>query len=181
MDLCFSKDVLSDLRETIQRFQPELIGFSLRNLDNLTYPTSVSYLGEAEEIIRVCRRSSSARLVIGGSGYSLAPGKLLHHFDVDFGIIGEGEEILIQLIRSLERETHLSIPPSPRERKARSSIDWRGKSISARNPLPEPLLLPPVSGEVGWSTSRQSEAVPFPASTAPTLIGRKGDQAERGP
>ncbi len=105
IDLCFSKDVLSDVREAIQRFQPGLIGFSLRNLDNLTYPTSVSYLGEAEEIIRVCRRSSSARLVIGGSGYSLAPRELLQHFDVDFGIIGEGEEILIQLTRSLGWQT----------------------------------------------------------------------------
>ncbi len=106
MDLCFSKDVLSDLNEALQRFQPELIGLSLRNLDNLTYPASISYLGEAEEIIGICRQSSSARLVMGGSGYSLAPRELLHHFDVDFGIVGEGEEALLNLVRSLERGDH---------------------------------------------------------------------------
>src|SRR3990172_243409 len=111
LDLCFSPDVLVDLKESLERFQPELIGLSLRNLDNLTYPTSVSYLKEVGEVISVCRRSSSAKLVIGGSGYSLAPKELLQYLDVDFGVVGEGEEVLPQLIKCLERGSPIS--PSP--------------------------------------------------------------------
>ncbi|HUL38287.1 MAG TPA: cobalamin-dependent protein, partial [Thermodesulfobacteriota bacterium] len=79
MDLCFSGDVSVDLNDTLRRFRPDLIGISLRNLDNLTYPTSVSYLKEVEEVIGICRRSSSSRLIIGGSGYSLAPKEILQH------------------------------------------------------------------------------------------------------
>jgi radical SAM superfamily enzyme YgiQ (UPF0313 family) len=111
MDLCFSQDVSVDLKSTLRRFEPGLIGISLRNLDNLTYPTSVSYLKEVEEVIRICRQNGSSRLVIGGSGYSLAPKELLRHLDVDFGIVGEGEEVFLQLVRSLEKGEPIS--PSP--------------------------------------------------------------------
>ena len=103
LDLCFSQAPSADLRDILQRFKPDLIGLSMRNLDNLTYPTSLSYLKEVEEVIQVCRQSSSSRLIIGGSGYSLAPKELLQYLDVDFGVAGEGEEVLLQLITSLER------------------------------------------------------------------------------
>ena len=111
VDLCFSQEVSADLKSTLHRFQPNLIGISLRNLDNLTYPTSLSYLKGVEEVIGICRQFTSSRLVIGGSGYSLAPKELLQHLDVDFGIVGEGEEIFLQLVRSLEKGDPVS--PSP--------------------------------------------------------------------
>ena len=111
IDLCFSQEVSADLKSTLERFQPDLIGISLRNLDNLTYPTSVSYLEGVEEVIGICRQFTSSRLVIGGSGYSLAPKELLRHLDADFGIVGEGEEIFLELARSLEKGDLLS--PSP--------------------------------------------------------------------
>ncbi|NWG02523.1 MAG: radical SAM protein [Syntrophaceae bacterium] len=111
MDLCFSQEVSVDLNKTLLRFQPNLIGISLRNLDNLTYPTSVSYLEEVEEVIKICRQSTSSPIVIGGSGYSLAPKELLQHFDVDFGIVGEGEEVFLQFVKSIEKGDPIS--PSP--------------------------------------------------------------------
>jgi radical SAM superfamily enzyme YgiQ (UPF0313 family) len=111
MDLCFSKEVSADLESTLHRFQPDLIGISLRNLDNLTYPTSVSYLKEVEEVVRICRQYGSSQLVIGGSGYSLAPKELLQYFNVDFGIVGEGEEVFLQLVKHLEKVDPIS--PSP--------------------------------------------------------------------
>jgi len=69
MDLCFSQEVSGDLKSTLHRFQPGLIAVSLRNLDNLTYPASVSYLKGVEEVIGVCRQQGSSRLVIGGQGF----------------------------------------------------------------------------------------------------------------
>ena len=111
LDLCFSQDPSVELKETLQRFQPDLIGLSLRNLDNLTYPTPVSYLKEVEEVIQVCHQASSAKLILGGSGYSLAPQELMNYLDIDFGIIGEGEEVLLNLINSFEKGFSISPPP----------------------------------------------------------------------
>jgi radical SAM superfamily enzyme YgiQ (UPF0313 family) len=111
IDLCFSQEVPADLKSTLQRFQPDLIGISLRNLDNLTYPTSVSYLKEVDEVVGICRQFTSSRLVIGGSGYSLAAKELLQHFDIDVGIVGEGENVFVELVKHLEKGGPIS--PSP--------------------------------------------------------------------
>lgn len=108
MDLCFSDDVSADLKAALDRYPPDLIGISLRNLDNLTYPASISYLKEVEEIIGICRQCTSSRLVIGGSGYSLAPNELLQFLDVDFGIVGEGEEVLLKVVADLEKNRPIS-------------------------------------------------------------------------
>jgi len=103
LDLCFCDNVEKELRYQISRWRPDLIGLSLRNLDNLTYPTSVSYLSEAEEVVALCRTYSGAQLVIGGSGFSLAPREILRLLDVDFGVVGEGENPILSLVRCLER------------------------------------------------------------------------------
>ncbi len=111
IDLCFSKEVVRDLTACLHRFEPELIGLSLRNLDNLTYPKSLSYLNELEEVIKICRRYSHSKLIIGGSGFSLAPKEIINSLDIDFGIVGEGEEVILMVVRALEKGGPLS--PSP--------------------------------------------------------------------
>ncbi len=111
LDLCFSMNVPIDLKYAIHKFQPDLIGLSLRNLDNLTYPTSISYLKEVEEVVSICRQSSPSKLALGGPGFSLVPKELLQHLDIDFGIVGEGEEVFLQLVKSLESKS--PIPPTP--------------------------------------------------------------------
>ena len=103
LDLCFCDDVDEDLRHQIVQWEPDLIGLSLRNLDNLTYPIPLSYVPEAEEVVDLCRKYSGAPLVIGGSGFSLAPRELLGALDVDFGVVGEGENTIRSLVRCLER------------------------------------------------------------------------------
>lgn len=111
LDLCFSQDPPQEIKKIILRFQPDLIGLSLRNLDNLTYPLSLSYLEELKEAISICRQFTRSKLVLGGSGFSIAPKELFLELDVDFGIIGEGEEILVKLVESLERRESLSSLP----------------------------------------------------------------------
>lgn len=109
IDLCFSVDGQQELEIVLQRFQPQVIGLSLRNLDNLTYPNPISYLKEVEEIVQICRRLSPAKQVMGGSGFSLAPQELIAYLDIDFGIVGEGEDSFVRLLRSLGE----GIPISP--------------------------------------------------------------------
>ncbi len=42
LDLNFSDAPTVDVADGLKRFGPDLIGLSLRNLDNLTYPASLS-------------------------------------------------------------------------------------------------------------------------------------------
>jgi radical SAM superfamily enzyme YgiQ (UPF0313 family) len=103
IDLCFSETIEHDLTQKIADFPPDVIGISLRNLDNLTYPPSISYLPELEETIAIIRRCTAAPIVIGGSGFSLAPLPLMQRLGVEFGIVGEGEGSMMELVQRLEQ------------------------------------------------------------------------------
>jgi radical SAM superfamily enzyme YgiQ (UPF0313 family) len=103
IDLCFSTDIEHDLTRIVEEFPPDAVGISLRNLDNLTYPSSLSYLPELEETVAIARRRTPAPLVIGGSGFSLAPLPLMRRVDLDFGVVGEGEGSMVELVGRLEQ------------------------------------------------------------------------------
>lgn len=105
IDLCFSEAIDHDLTQIIEDFSPDVIGISLRNLDNLTYPSPVSYLPELEETIKIVRQHTAAPLVMGGSGFSLAPLPLMQRLDVDFGVVGEGEASMVELVQRLQQGT----------------------------------------------------------------------------
>lgn len=102
LDLCFSDSVEADLAVAVREFAPDLVGLSIRNVDNLTYPSSVSYLDEILAAVSGLRRHCSAPIVAGGPGFSIFPERLLALLDLDFGVIGEGEETLCLLARYLE-------------------------------------------------------------------------------
>jgi radical SAM superfamily enzyme YgiQ (UPF0313 family) len=102
-DLCFSADIVIDLKRALQTFTPDLVGISLRNLDNLTYPTSVSYLPDLDETVAIVRQNSAAPIVLGGSGFSLVPLPLMQRVQADFGVVGEGDEAMQQLVASLTK------------------------------------------------------------------------------
>jgi radical SAM superfamily enzyme YgiQ (UPF0313 family) len=123
VDLCFCDHVEEELRYELLGWRPDLIGLSLRNLDNLTYPASISYLREAEEAIALCRKYSGAKVVIGGSGFSLAPRALLSVLDVDFGVVGEGEKSILSLVRCLEGQTPVDGIPGVIARKGLPEAD----------------------------------------------------------
>jgi radical SAM superfamily enzyme YgiQ (UPF0313 family) len=103
IDLCFSADLQCDVLESVEESRPDIIGISLRNLDNLTYPASISYVPELEETVAIVRRRTAVPIVIGGSGFSVAPLALMQRLDLDFGVVGEGEESMVQLVQRLER------------------------------------------------------------------------------
>jgi radical SAM superfamily enzyme YgiQ (UPF0313 family) len=103
IDLCFASDLERDLIQTLNDFPPDVIGISLRNLDNLTYPPSVSYLPELEETVAIVRCHTSAPLVIGGTGFSVAPLPLLQRLEVDFGVVGEGEESMVKIVECVKK------------------------------------------------------------------------------
>lgn len=94
-------DTPSSLAPIISDYAPEIIGLSLRNIDNTEYYDSKSYLSYYRELAQTIRSVSSAPLVLGGSAFSIFPNELLNSLDADYGIIGEGE-ILLQLLEVIK-------------------------------------------------------------------------------
>ena len=102
LDLCFVTDVAAELSSEIASYQPDLIGLSLRNLDNVSYPHYTSYLPFYREVMDIIRRHTHSPIILGGSAFSLMPYEIFTYLDADFGIVGEGEQAIIDLMERIE-------------------------------------------------------------------------------
>ncbi len=102
-DLCFGRQPLHGLREQVVRFQPHVIGLSLRNVDNAAYPLTVDYLALHREVVDTLHAVSDAPVILGGSGFSILPHAYMRELDGDWGIAGEGERTFVTLLQALEQ------------------------------------------------------------------------------
>jgi radical SAM superfamily enzyme YgiQ (UPF0313 family) len=90
-----------DLAEIIKRFNPHYIGISQRNIDDINILNSDFLARKAASTVGYIHRMTDAPVIIGGSGFSIYPEKLLEFSGADFGIAGEGERSFVELIRAL--------------------------------------------------------------------------------
>lgn len=81
----------------IGKFVPQLIGVSLRNIDNMDTFGASSYVDEYRQIISTIRKKTSAKIVLGGSGFTIFPSELMDALDADYGIVGDGEQFSLLL------------------------------------------------------------------------------------
>jgi len=100
LDLCFEADPVASLEYSLAEFQPDVTVISLRNLDNVTWPGSSSYLDGLQAIVAQC--SGRSITIVGGSGFSLMPVRILAYVGADYGVAGEGEELLPRLLDVLK-------------------------------------------------------------------------------
>ena len=108
VDLMVEKDTRSALKEAIEGFSPDIIGISVRNIDDQNMENPIFLLDPVKEIVAGCRSLSGARIVLGGPGYSLFPESALSFLGADLGIQGEGEVVFPELIERMERGASLS-------------------------------------------------------------------------
>src|SRR5712691_1144345 len=101
LDLCFSADVEADVTAAIAAHGPDVIGLSLRNVDNCAHPDTVSYLPHYRRVVAACRDASAAPVVLGGSAFTTMPRFYLPALDVPYGIVGEGEVAFVALLARL--------------------------------------------------------------------------------
>lgn len=148
---------LQDLLES-NRF--ELIGLSLRNIDNVRADDPQGYLAQVENIVAKVRAVSSARLVLGGAGFSIFPQELMELLPVDFGLAGEGEYSLPALASVLERgaDSFEEIP----------GLLYRahdGAIIKSSAPARPILSVPPMRPPTAWVQAYLAKGAIFNSQT----------------
>jgi radical SAM superfamily enzyme YgiQ (UPF0313 family) len=93
-----------DLINRVQQFNPDYIGFSIRNIDNTMPDNCVYYVdNQISRIILPVKKMTSARIILGGSGFSIFPQELMELTQADYGIIGEAEAAFRQLLDALDK------------------------------------------------------------------------------
>jgi radical SAM superfamily enzyme YgiQ (UPF0313 family) len=102
LDLLSETDPITAVRRTVAAFAPEVIGLSIRNIDDQTMLKSRFLLAPVKEVVDVCRSLTSAPIVLGGAGFSMFPEAALGYLGADLGICGEGEVASVRLLARLQ-------------------------------------------------------------------------------
>jgi len=110
-NLMAAQDIRQPLKAAVQGFEPEVIGISVRNIDDQVMENPVFLLDPVKKVIAQCRRLSDAPIVLGGAGYSIFPRRVLDYLKADMGIQGEGETAFVMLLEGLERQADVSAIP----------------------------------------------------------------------
>lgn len=111
LDTCFEDDVEETIRQQLTRRLPDVIGVSVRNLDNTLYLAPISHIPYVQMVVETIRACTEAPVVLGGSGFSLMPEAVLRVCDLGLGIVGEGENAFPQLLDVLDRGGDLRAVP----------------------------------------------------------------------
>ncbi len=83
----------SALVPVLQNSPPDIVGISIRNIDNTDTLDPLGFTGQYRDLTTLIRAHTTAPIVLGGSGFTIFPVELMALLKADFGIIGEGERL----------------------------------------------------------------------------------------
>ncbi len=101
VDLCFASKPLPMLRQALERTRPKLIGVAIRNVDNCDHDQPVFYLPFVQGVIQAIRQVTDVPVVVGGTGVSLDPERVLTFVGADLAVAGPGDRVLVDLYRRI--------------------------------------------------------------------------------
>jgi radical SAM superfamily enzyme YgiQ (UPF0313 family) len=93
LDLMFTRDAMAAMESAVMDFRPDLVGVSVRNIDNNDMRNTVFFLGDLREIVKVLRAGTGAPIFLGGAALGVMPEEILRLGEVSGCIIGDGETI----------------------------------------------------------------------------------------
>lgn len=99
-----------ELKNSLLNSKPDYIGISFRNIDDTNSERSTSLIKDYEYLVSFIRQIIDARIIIGGSAFSIFPEVFFIRLNPDFGVTGEGEHSMYKLIVALEQNddyTHI--------------------------------------------------------------------------
>jgi len=156
LNLMFEGDTQSAIQDCVGGFRPEVIGISVRNIDDQNMADPKFLLPPVREVVKTCRSLCAAPIIVGGAGYSIFPESAMRYLGADMGIQGEGEATFPALLERLANGAPVSGLPGlylPGQRPADRAF---AKNLDDL-PLPESgLWIPPVSSKSDFWVPIQS-------------------------
>jgi radical SAM superfamily enzyme YgiQ (UPF0313 family) len=125
------------LAAKIKKYSPDVVGLSLRNIDNTDTTDPRGFIGQYREIVDVIRNHTDAPLLLGGSGFTIFPEETMQALEADYGIIGEGERLGL-LLNAIQNREDTGPLPGVITRKGKKTLPapWSGKIT--RSIIPNP-------------------------------------------
>ncbi len=123
LDMNLFPDPWPELKKVIENRRPDIVAFSLRNIDPLAGHL-ISYLSSLKTAAAMVRKIiPDSRILVGGPAFSLFGTRLMEAVsEIDYGLVGEGERAFPRIIGSDIDAT--AVP----------GLLWRKESVIHENP-----------------------------------------------
>lgn len=172
IDLMFETDVRAILKKSIEKFHPECIGISIRNIDDQNFEGPEFLLEKVKDVVLICRELTDAVIVLGGAGYSIFPESTLTYLNADLGIACEGEIAFPALLSKLENSLDLSGVPGLyiRTRRLQSAIKFAERLDELTLPDPGILSVSMAKDKQLWIPVQTRRGCPLKCSYCSTPV-----------
>jgi len=98
LDLMFKRKPHEAISNAIRSSRPDVVGLSVRNIDNNDMRETVFFLEDLHSIVNTVREHSHAPIVLGGAALAVMPEAILRFCDVSCGVVGDGETVFPLLL-----------------------------------------------------------------------------------
>jgi radical SAM superfamily enzyme YgiQ (UPF0313 family) len=102
LDLLAEADPVAAVHRAVGDFAPDVIGISVRNIDDQAREAPRFLLAQVRPVVEACRGCSDAPVVLGGAGVSIFPAATLRYLGADFAVAGDGEAVFPALLERLQ-------------------------------------------------------------------------------
>jgi radical SAM superfamily enzyme YgiQ (UPF0313 family) len=111
VDLMFEKDPLSAVASAVIGTGPDVVGLSVRNIDNNDMLDPVYFLGDVQLLVNTIKNLTGAPIVLGGAAMGVMAEGILRLTDVSCGVTGDGETVFPLLLdRIAQDEPFIDLP-----------------------------------------------------------------------
>jgi radical SAM superfamily enzyme YgiQ (UPF0313 family) len=101
-DLMFARDGGAEAARVAREFRPDVVGVSVRNIDNSDAIALRHYTPDAAATLASLRAAApQAKVIAGGAAFGVAPAALFAELGVDFAVAGDGERASVALVADL--------------------------------------------------------------------------------
>ena len=100
LDLMFEQKPLNTLELALNTSSPDLVGLSVRNIDNNDMQKPVAFFKDLKPLMNTIRSKTPAPVVLGGAAVSVMPEELLRYTGASWAVLGDGEVVFSQIIIS---------------------------------------------------------------------------------
>ncbi len=101
LDLMFEHDSTQAVESALRRHSYDIIGLSIRNIDNNDIQHPAFFLKDLKPIVRTIRTFSNAPIVLGGAALGVMPGEILRYCGASYAIVGEGARTFVSLLKAI--------------------------------------------------------------------------------
>jgi len=125
LDLMHCRSPLAAVKEALARQPPEVVGISLRNIDNNDMQHPEFYPAELLPLLQAIREWREVPIVLGGAAVSVMPEELLRYTRATCAVTGDGEAVFPALLATISQPSGFAAIPG---------LCWLEEGHFCRNP-----------------------------------------------